>query len=202
MELLRKAFTPLRRLYDWTVAKAALPNAESYLAGLAFAESSFFPIPPDVLLIAMGFSNREKIFRYAVTTTIFSIIGGIAGYFIGFALFEMIGQPIITFYHLEPLVEVVRAKYDANAFLAVFTAAFTPIPFKLITISAGLFHVNFLYFVLASVLGRGLRFFAVAGVMRYLGPRARPLIEKYFELFTILFTLLLVGGFVVIGYLR
>ncbi|KAA0207004.1 DedA family protein [Candidatus Uhrbacteria bacterium] len=202
MELLRKTFAPLRRLYDWTVAKAALPNAESYLAGLAFIESSFFPIPPDVLLIAMGFSNRERTFRYALTTTLFSIIGGIFGYFIGFALFETIGQPIIAFYHLEPLVEVIRAKYDANAFLAVFTAAFTPIPFKLITISAGLFHVNFFSFVLASVLGRGLRFFAVAGVMRYLGPRARPLIEKYFELFTILFTILLIGGFLVIGYLR
>ncbi len=202
MELLRKAFGPLRRLYDWTVAKAALPNAESYLAALAFAESSFFPIPPDVLLIAMGFSNRERTFRYAVTTTLFSIIGGMAGYFIGFALFETIGQPIIAFYHLEPLVEVIRVKYEANAFLAVFTAAFTPIPFKLITISAGLFQINFLPFVFASVLGRGLRFFAVATVMRYLGPKARPLIEKYFELFTILFTMLLIGGFLVIGYLR
>ncbi len=202
MSIIRKVFGPIRRLYDWTVAKAALPIAESYLAVLSFAESSFFPIPPDVLLIAMGFSNREKTFRYALTTTLFSIFGGIFGYFIGFALFETIGQPIISFYHLEPLVEVIRAKYEANAFLAVFTAAFTPIPFKLITISAGLFHVNFLYFIFASILGRGMRFFAVASVMRYLGPKARPLIEKYFELFTVLFTILLIGGFVVIGYLR
>lgn len=202
MQFIRNLFTPIRRLYDWTVAKAALPNAESYLAGLSFAESSFFPIPPDVLLIAMGFSNRERTFRYAATTTVFSILGGVFGYVIGFALFEAVGQPIIAFYHLESLVEVIRVRYEANAFLAVFTAAFTPIPFKLITISAGLFHVDFLMFVLASILGRGMRFFAVAGVMRYVGPKAKPLIEKYFELFTVLFTVLLIGGFVVIGYLR
>jgi membrane protein YqaA with SNARE-associated domain len=202
MDTLRKIFAPIRCLYDWTVEKAAFPNAESYLAALAFAESSFFPIPPDVLLIAMGFSKKEKTFRFAAIATLFSIIGGMLGYLIGFALFEAIGQPIIDFYHLQPLVEVIRAKYDANAFLSVFTAAFTPIPYKLITISAGLFRINFLHFMLASILGRGLRFFAVGTILRYVGPKARPFIEKYFELFTIAFTLLLIGGFLIIGYLR
>lgn len=201
MEAMKKVFSPIRRMYDWTVEKAGRPDAEKYLAGLAFAESSFFPIPPDVLLIAMSFSNREKTLRYAAITTLFSVIGGVAGYLIGFTLFEAIGKPIIGFYHLESLVTVVQAKYEANAFLTVFTAAFTPIPYKLITIAAGLFHISFGPFMLASALGRGLRFFAVGLVIRQIGPKAKPFIEKYFELFTIAFTLLLIGGFVIIKYL-
>lgn len=201
MEAMKKVFSPIRRMYDWTVEKAARPDAEKYLAGLAFAESSFFPIPPDVLLIAMGFSNREKALRYATITSIFSVIGGIAGYLIGYFVFEAIGRPIVSFYHLESLVDVVQQKYEANAFLTVFTAAFTPIPYKLITIAAGLFRISFGPFMIASVLGRSARFFAVALVMRQIGPKAKPLIEKYFELFTIAFTLLLIGGFVIIKYL-
>lgn len=201
MEMLRTTFGPLRRLYDRIVAKAAEPNAESYLAALAFAESSFFPIPADVLLVAMGFSNRSRTFRYALTTTVFSILGGVFGYFIGYALYEAVGKPIVNFYQLEPLVHSIEVKYAANAFLAIFTAAFTPIPYKLITISAGLFHIDFIVFLVASLFGRSMRFFAVAGVMYLVGPRARPLIEKYFELFTVAFTVLLIGGFLAVRYL-
>lgn len=201
MEAVKRVLSPIRRMYDWTVEKAGRPDAEKYLAVLAFAESSFFPIPPDVLLIAMGFSNREKALRYATITTVFSILGGIAGYAIGYFVFEAIGKPIVSFYHLESLVDVVRQKYNENAFLTVFTAAFTPIPYKLITIAAGLFRISFAPFMIASVLGRGMRFFAVALIMQKIGPKAKPFIEKYFEWFTLAFTIILIGGFVAIKYL-
>lgn len=201
MEAVKRVFSPIRRMYDWTVEKAGRPNAEKYLAGLAFAESSFFPIPPDVLLITMGFSNREKALRYAAITTVFSVLGGIAGYTIGYFVFEAVGKPIVAFYHLEPLVDIVRQKYNDNAFLTVFTAAFTPIPYKLITIAAGLFRISFAPFMIASVLGRGMRFFAVALVMQKIGPKAKPFIEKYFEWFTLVFTVILISGFVAIKYL-
>jgi len=201
MEAVKRALSPIRRMYDWTIDKAGKPNAEKYLAGLAFAESSFFPIPPDVLLIAMGFSNRQKALRYATITTVFSVLGGIAGYAIGYFVFEAVGKPIVTFYHLEPLVDMVQIKYEENAFVTVFTAAFTPIPYKLITIAAGLFHISFAPFMIASVLGRGMRFFIVALVMQKIGPKAKPFIEKYFEWFTLAFTLILVGGFLAVKYL-
>lgn len=202
MEMIRKAFSPLRRVYDWMVNKADHPHAERYLAGLAFAESSFFPIPPDVLLIAMGFCRREKALRYALICSVGSIAGGIVGYGIGYGLYEAIGAPIVAFYQLQELMISIGTKYEANAFLTVFTAAFTPIPFKLITIAAGLFKISFGPFIIASAIGRSARFFMVALVIRELGPRARPFIEKYFELFTVAFTVLLVGGFLALKYLR
>lgn len=201
MEMLRKTFGPLRKLYDWTVAKSGDPKAEKYLALLAFAESSFFPIPPDVLLLAMGFSNRKRSFRYALICLVFSVLGGMVGYAIGYGLYESIGVPIISFHHLGPLMESIGARYEANAFLAVFTAAFTPIPYKLITISSGLFRISFAPFLLATILGRGARFFLVAGVLYTVGPKARPFIEKYFEWFTLLFSALLIGGFLALRYL-
>lgn len=191
----------MRKLYDWTVEKAGHRHAIWWLAALAFAESSFFPVPPDVLLIAMTFAKREKALRYAAVTSIFSIIGGTFGYLIGYGLFELIGRPIVAFYHLGAFMEAIGSRYDANAFIAVFTAAFTPIPYKVITISAGLFKIHFWSFILASVLGRSSRFLAVALLMYAIGPRAKPIIEKYFELATIAFTLLLVLGFVAIRYL-
>jgi len=201
MEFLQKSFAPLRKLYDWTVAKSGSPKAEKYLALLAFAESSFFPIPPDVLLLAMGFSNRKRSFHYASICLLFSLLGGVIGYLIGYGLYESIGVPIISFYHLQPFMEAIGTRYEAHAFLAVFTAAFTPIPYKLITISAGLFRISFIPFFIATILGRGARFFLVAGVIYTIGPKARPFIEKYFEWFTLLFTALLIGGFFVIRYL-
>jgi membrane protein YqaA with SNARE-associated domain len=201
MYLLETAFRPLRKLYDWTVEKAAQPKAERWLAFFAFIESSFFPVPPDVLLIAMTFSKREKALRYAFIAALFSILGGILGYLIGFGLFELVGRPIVDFYHLGGFVETVGARYEANAFITVFTAAFTPIPYKVITISAGLFEISFLPFMIASILGRSSRFLAVALILYAIGPKAKPFIEKYFEFATLAFTLILVLGFFAIRYL-
>lgn len=201
MPFLEQIFRPLRHLYDWTVKKAEHPKAIRWLAFFAFIESSIFPVPPDVLLIAMTFSKRERAFRYALVTMLFSVLGGILGYFIGYGLYEGIGEAIVRFYHLEPLVGAIGARYEANAAITVFTAAFTPIPYKLITISAGLFHISFGPFLLASFVGRGIRFLLVALVMYIAGPRARPLIEKYFELATLIFAALLVLGFFAIRYL-
>ncbi len=201
MNVLETAFRPLRKLYHWTVAKAEHPKAVYWLAFFAFLESSIFPVPPDVLLVAMTFAKRERAFRYAAVTLLFSLLGGIAGYVIGFGLYESIGQAIIHTYGLEELVQTIGARYEANAFIAVFTAAFTPIPYKLITISAGLFKISFFPFFIASLIGRGIRFFAVAGVLYYVGPKAKPFIEKYFELVTLLFTALLILGFFALRYI-
>lgn len=201
MNVLETAFRPLRRLYDWTINKAQHPKAEYWLALFAFLESSIFPVPPDVLLLAMTFSKRERAFRYAAVTLLFSLLGGITGYFIGFGLYEAIGEPIIQFYNLQALVAEVGSRYEANAFITVFTAAFTPIPYKLITISAGLFEISFFPFFLASFVGRGIRFFTVALILYVAGPKAKPFIEKYFELVTVIFTALLVLGFFAIRFL-
>jgi len=154
MNPLKTAFRPLRGIYDWTVEKAQHRKAVYWLALFAFLESSVFPVPPDVLLVAMTFSKRERAFRYAMVTLFFSLLGGITGYLIGFGLYESIGKPIIHAYGLDNLMISIGNRYEANAFIAVFAAAFTPIPYKLITISAGVFNISFIPFLLASFTGR------------------------------------------------
>jgi len=190
-----------RRLYDWTMAWSKSPKAPWALFIIAFCESSFFPIPPDVLLIAMVASDNYKWFRNALICTVGSIVGALLGYFIGWGLYESIGKPIIDFYNFQPQMNLIGEKFAANAFLAIFIAAFTPIPYKVITISAGLFGLPLYILVIASIIGRGARFFLVAGLIRIFGTRITTLIEKYFDWFSIGFVVLLVGGFLVIKYL-
>lgn len=194
-----------RRVYDWTLAWAYRPTASVALFVLAFAESSFFPVPPDVLLMPLALGNRRKWLRYATLCTVGSVLGAVAGYLIGWLLWE--AQPVRAFFFHIPGITPegfakVEALYKEWDFWVVFTAGFTPIPFKLITITAGVFQINFPVFVLASIVSRGARFFLVAGLMRLFGPTITPFIEKYFNWLALAFTALLIGGFLVLKYLH
>ena len=150
----------LRKLYDWTLEWSKSRYAPYALFMIAFAESSFFLIPPDVLLIAMLAANPFKWRFYALITLLGSLLGGIFGYFIGFGFYETIGVKIVEFYKIEGLINSIKIKYSENAFLTVFIAAFTPIPYKLITISAGLFKISLWTMIIASIIGRGIRSYA------------------------------------------
>ncbi|MBU1032175.1 DedA family protein [Patescibacteria group bacterium] len=191
----------MRKLYDWTLHWGKTRHAKYALFGISFAESSFFPIPPDVLLIAMTVARRFHWWQFATIATAGSVIGALFGYWIGIALFEILGQPIIDFYHLQKAFDIVGEKYSQNAFLAIFTAAFTPIPFKVFTIAAGVFQISLPELIVGSILGRAGRFFAVAGALRVFGKRISDTIEKYFDIFSLAFMALLVGGFVIIRFL-
>lgn len=185
----------IKRLYDWTIHWAKTKRAPYALFWIAFMESSFFPIPPDILLIAMTMGNAKKWLRYAGLCTIGSCLGALLGYFIGLSFYETIGRPIVDAYNMRATVELLRTRYAENAFFVVFTAAFTPIPYKAITITAGLFKISLPILVTASVIGRAGRFFLVAGALRLFGKKLGYAIEKYFDIFSILFILLLAGGF-------
>jgi len=177
----------IRRLYDWVLSWADTPYGPSALFFLAFAEASFFPVPPDVLLMALALSSPFRAYRFALITTAGSVIGGIVGYAIGWGFWGAV-EPY--FYHYVPGVseagfEQVRDLFERYDFWTVFTAGFTPIPYKIFTIASGAFHINFPVFVVASLVGRSLRFFLVASMFYYFGRPARRLIEKYFNLFSI-----------------
>lgn len=191
-----------RRLYDWTLKWSKTKYAKLSLFLLAFIESSFFPIPPDVLLIAMTVSNRFKWWIFASITTVGSVLGGIFGYYIGVAFFETVGKTIINFYHLGDLVEIVGNKYEQNSFLAVFTAAFTPIPYKVFTIAGGVFKISLQDLIIASILGRGGRFFLVAAALRIFGKKISNIIEKYFDILSLIFMTLIIIGFLLIKMLK
>lgn len=191
----------IRQAYAWVVGWSDKPSAEKALAGISFAESSFFPIPPDPLLITLTIAKPSKYLKFALIATVSSILGGIFGYLIGVGLFESVGQWVINTYHLESEFAYIEGRYAASAFIAIFTAAFTPIPYKLITISAGVFGVNFIAFLLASILGRGLRFFLVATLMHHFGAKYKDQIEKYIDILSIIFVILLVGGIYILKQL-
>lgn len=186
----------LKKLYSWTLHWAKTRQAPYALFTIAFIESSFFPIPPDVLLIAMTVADKKKWFRYGSICTAASVLGALFGYSIGWGFYETIGRPIVGIYHLEKVVELVGRKYQENAFLTVFTAAFTPIPYKVITIGAGLFRISLWTLITASIVGRAGRFFLVAGALRIFGKNISDSIEKYFDIFSIIFMVLLIGGFI------
>jgi membrane protein YqaA with SNARE-associated domain len=192
----------MRRAYDWTLKWADRPGGKRALFILAFAESSFFPIPPDVLLLALAVGAPTKAFRFALICSAGSVLGGIAGYGIGLWGYEMIGQPIVQFYKGEAVMEKIRGYYDQHGFLGILIAAITPIPYKVFTIASGLFKYNFVEFVVASVIGRSFRFFCVAAVIKYFGPTVKEYIEKYFNWFSWAFMVLLILGFIVLKMLK
>ncbi|MBN23287.1 MAG: cytochrome B [Bdellovibrionaceae bacterium] len=193
----------VRRLYDWVVHWAETPYAQPALFMIAFVESAFFPIPPDVLLIAMGVSASKKSLRYALICTLGSVTGGCFGYFIGMGLWGSMSEFFFTYIpNFTPeLFEKVKDLYQDNAALALFTAGFTPIPYKIFTIAAGVAHIPLLTFVGASFVGRGLRFSIVGTGLYFLGPKMKVWIEKYFDKLTIAFTLLLVTGFLILKFI-
>jgi membrane protein YqaA with SNARE-associated domain len=239
-----------RRLYDWVLHWADTPYGGVALFFLSFAESSCFPVPPDVLLIPLVLGNRRKWFRFALACSVASVLGGMLGYAIGFGAWEVVdnwffdhvpgftrdtvhtadGQEIEGIAEVDsdhdgplrvhlptrqtlsmPRTDVtdvhygsyskVRQKYEDYNFWVVFTAGFTPLPYKVITITAGVFQINFLIFLIASTVSRSARFFMVAGLIWLFGPVVKPFIEKYFNILALVFVILLIGGFAVIKYL-
>lgn len=193
--------TFLHKLYHWTIRWAAHPRAQGALFCIAFIESSFFLIPPDVLLIPMVLAKPARWFRYAIITTLGSVLGGLFGYYIGMGLWETVGHSIVSFYHLEDSLATVRGQFQAHAFFTIFTAAFTPIPYKVITIASGLFQVSLGTFIIASILGRSLRFFIIAVLIGMFGETVKAFIERYFDVLSIAFVALLVSGFLVLQWL-
>ncbi len=227
----RLPMTWMKGLYHWVLHWADTPYGAIALALLAFAESSFFPIPPDVLLIALVLGRREKWFRYAVICTVGSVLGGAFGWWLGHEFFGVVngilawlvgpeswygragpGAEVVAlsgydFYRYLPeagaehhtsLFLKVKDLYDQNAFLAVFGAAFSPIPYKVFTVAGGYFAIPIETLLLASVIGRGMRFFAVAILLWLFGPPMKRFIDRYFDWLALAFLVLLVGGFVVL----
>lgn len=167
---------------------------------LAFAESSFFPVPPDILLIALAISIPSRSFKFASVCAAGSVLGGILGYGIGLYGYETIGRPIVDFYHGQKVMDKVKLWYDQYGFWGILIAAITPIPYKVFTIASGVFSFDFWMFVTASIIGRSARFFVVAGLIWKFGPAIRDFIDKYFNLLMWVFMILLIGGFVLVKY--
>jgi membrane protein YqaA with SNARE-associated domain len=198
--VVRVSSNPLRRMYDWVAGLAERPHGVWALFLVAFAESSFFPIPPDVLLLALAVSRPRRSFLFAAVCTAGSVLGAALGYLIGLQFYEMIGRPIIDLYGAQQSYQMVRDLYQQWDAIAVGVAGFTPIPYKVFTIAAGAFEINFLIFMLASLVSRAGRFFLVGGLIWWLGPGIQRLIDRYFNLLTVIFAILLVGGFVIVKY--
>lgn len=188
----------MRRLYDWTIHWAGTQSASWALFFIAFVESSIFLIPPDVLLMAMVLSNPQHWLRSAAICTAGSVLGALGGYLIGWTFYETVGKAVVDFYNLQAAMEMIGSRYAENAFLTILTAAFTPIPFKVITIGAGLFKISVWMLIFASLLGRAGRFFLVAGLLRLYGPAFKKILDKYFDWLTLVFMLLLIGGFLLL----
>ena len=186
----------LRRLYDWTMAKAAHPHAEWWLAFFAFAESSFFPIPPHPLLGLMCLAEPNKAIRFGIICTVASVLGGLFGYAIGYFLYEAVGQALLALLGLSqsfPVAACYLREYDVEV---IVIAGTTPVPFKLLTITAGFIEMALLPFILASIAGRGLIFMTVGILFRLFGRPIKAFIDKYLGLLTGLFVVLVIGGFI------
>jgi membrane protein YqaA with SNARE-associated domain len=199
----------VRRLYNWVLHWANTPYGAPALFLLAFVESSFFPIPPDVLLIALAVSIPLKSFKFATICTAGSVIGGLFGYLIGYKVWYTIDGnftpfAMMFFNYIPGFTDAVFNKviimYNENAFISVFTAAFTPIPYKVFTISAGVSKVDLTTFTVASIIGRGLRFFLLALIIYKFGSSITTWIDKYFNKLAILFTILIIGGFMLVQF--
>ncbi len=191
---------PIRATYDWVLSWADRPGGPWALAGISFAESSFFPIPPDILLIPLCLAAPKRAFWYAGLCTAASVFGGMFGYAIGLLFFDSVGQRIVDFYNLAGLFEYVGGLYTEYTAGAVIIAGFTPIPYKVFTILAGLVGVNFPLFVVASIIGRGGRFFLVAGLLRLFGEPMKDFIDRYFNWLTVALAVLFVAGFAVLSF--
>ncbi len=189
-----------RRLYDWVLSLAETKHATWSLFALSFSESSFFPIPPDVLLGPLCLGKRERSLWFALVTTVASVLGAVLGYAIGYGAWEAAQGWIFDYVpgFSQEKFDTVQHWYDAWGVWVLFVAAFTPIPFKVFTIAGGVFAQPLLPFVLISTVGRGARFFLVAGLFWWIGPKAVPFIDKYFNLLCVLFVALLLGGFMLL----
>ncbi len=188
----------LRRLYDWTLDLAAHRHAMWALFLVAVIESSIFIVPPDVLLIPMVLAARKRAWLIAGVCTVGSVLGGIGGYGIGMFAFEAVGRPVLEMYHALEKFEEIRRHYIEHGALIVFSAGFSPIPYKVFTIASGVADMNLLTFTVASIVGRGARFFLVAALLWKFGEPIKAFIEKYLAQLTLAFVVLLVAGFIVL----
>ncbi len=188
---IRKGF-----IKEWLIKNINRPVANFVLYTIAFTESSFFPIILDPFLALMVVFHHKKWLKYAFWSTTFSVLGGIFGYIIGYWFFEIAGEPLVNLYNLHEELQKLGEVFADNSFLAIFLAAFTPIPYKIFTIAGGLFHINIFIFITASILGRGIRFFTLAALMRFVGEKFGQRIFKYFNLILILLVILIVLYFI------
>ncbi|APH54045.1 putative membrane spanning protein [Granulibacter bethesdensis] len=191
----------LRRLYDRILSLASSPRALWWLGLIAFAESSFFPIPPDALLIPMCVARPERAWRFGLICTLASVAGGALGYWIGFALLDAVARPILELYHYEHAITRFQETYAQYGLWVILLKGLTPIPYKIVTIGSGAAHFNFGIFMLASLATRGLRFFLEAALLRRFGAPVSHFVEKRLTLVTTLFALAVVGGFVLLKLL-
>ncbi len=199
---MRKMIGGIRHLKIWVESFAAKPYALWALFFIAFIEASFFPIPPDALLLALAVLYPKRSYIFALVCAIGSVLGAFLGYYIGYAFFELIGSRILEFYGAMEHFETVLVKYREHGFLAILFAGFTPIPFKVFTIAAGFnLTIPLGTLALASLIGRSLRFFLVATFFYFLGAQIKVYIDKYFDYFAIAFMVLLIGGFIVVRFL-
>ncbi len=191
----------IRPLYDWTMRQAERKNAVWVLAAVSFIESSVFPIPPDILLIPIVLANRQRAFVIAAICTVASVLGGWLGYAIGYFLFESVGRQVLTFYHVMDAYLHLQALFQEWGVWVIVIKGMTPIPFKLLTIASGAFHFSLLWFTIASVISRSVRFFLVAALLWKYGEPVRTFIEKRLTLLTTAFVVLLIGGVLAIKLL-
>jgi len=191
----------LKRLYDRILGIAAGPNALPALLIVSFAESSFFPIPPDILLIPMILARPRDAFRLAAYCTLASVAGGLLGYAIGYFLFDAIGRPILEFYHAMGRYDALKAAFAQWGVWIIILKGMTPIPYKLVTIASGVAQFPIIPFTLASLVSRSMRFFLLAALLWRFGEPVREFIERRLMLVTSLFAAALIGGFVALRYL-
>ena len=195
-------FKWLRQAKAWVESYADKPYAEAALFVLAITEAVFFPLPPDALLIAMAFAFPRKSFRFALVCTAGSIVGALIGFGIGYWASDL-GHQMIDFFDKNHVVfDDIQCLFDKYGFWGVLFAAITPIPFKIFTVASGIFHFDFVTFILASIVGRSFRFFAVASLFYFFGRRIKPFIDKYFEVLVVAFTVLLIGGVLLLKFLK
>ena len=191
----------LRRLYDWTLALAARPSAPYALGAVSFAESSFFPVPPDVMLVPMTLARPERGWFYALICTVTSVMGGLVGYAIGALLFDSIGAWLFQIYGLTEGADAFRTAYAKYGHWVILLKGLTPIPYKLVTITSGFAAYDLFWFTVLSILTRGARFFFLAAVLGRYGPSIKPILERHFNAVMIVLAAALVGGFVAFRYL-
>lgn len=190
----------LKRLYDWVLHWADTKYGLAVMTFVSFIESSVFPVPPDPLLLALGLGKPKKAILYALICSLASIAGGIVGYFIGWAVWEAVSDFFLTYLFSPEAFNYVGNKYNENAFLAILGAAFTPIPYKVFTITAGVFKINLAVFILASAVGRSARFLIEGFLIYFFGEKIRSFIEKYLGTLSLIFFILLVVGIYVVKF--
>ena len=196
-----KKMKALKKLYNWTLTKAKHPKAIWFLSFISFIESSIFPIPPDIILIPMILANKLKAWWYATICTISSVLGGIAGYCIGAFFYSILGTIIINYYGLNDQFDNFELLYNKYGFWFVAAGGFTPFPYKFVTIASGVFNLNLFFFIIAAIISRGFRFYLLALLLKFFGDKINDLINKYFNILTLLFIIMFFGGYFIINLL-